>query len=170
MSLHNDLLEQARHLATRERSRPKQASLRRAVSAAYYAVFHLMAREGARRLAPGEPRGLREQVQRAFNHTAMNEVCRRFAQGNVAGLPPAMRALVVAPLAPRLVFIAAAFVDLQAARHRADYDTTAQFSRSEANDWVDLAAQVFSDWPHIRDDPNTTAFLAALLLHKNWRT
>lgn len=170
MSLHNDLLEQARHLASRERSRPKQASLRRAVSTACYAVFHLLVSEGAKRLAPGEPRGLREQVQRAFNHTAMHEVCRRFAQGNVAGLPSAARGLITAPLAPRLVSTAAAFVNLQAARYRADYDATAQFSRPETNDWVNPAAKVFSDWSHIRDASNTTAFLAALLLHKNWRT
>ena len=41
MSFPNDLLEQARHLANREPKRPKQASLRRAVSTAYYALFHL---------------------------------------------------------------------------------------------------------------------------------
>lgn len=39
MSLHADLLKQARHLATKERRRPSQASLRRAISAAYYALF-----------------------------------------------------------------------------------------------------------------------------------
>src|SRR5687767_10606362 len=36
MSLHDDLRRQAWHLATREPRRPVQASLRRAVSAAYY--------------------------------------------------------------------------------------------------------------------------------------
>ena len=38
MSLHQDLLAQARHLLRKEPRRPKQASLRRAVSAAYYAL------------------------------------------------------------------------------------------------------------------------------------
>ncbi len=42
MPLAQDLLEQARHLANREPKRPKQASLRRAVSRAYYALFHLL--------------------------------------------------------------------------------------------------------------------------------
>jgi len=45
MSLAEDLLEQADHLARREKKRPKQASLRRAVSAAYYALFHLLISE-----------------------------------------------------------------------------------------------------------------------------
>jgi hypothetical protein len=34
----HDLLEQAKHLANREKKRPRQASLRRAVSTAYYAL------------------------------------------------------------------------------------------------------------------------------------
>lgn len=100
----------------------------------------------------------------------MHEVCRLFARGNVAGLPPGIQGLITAPLAPELALVASAFVQLQRARHRADYDATAQFSRAETNAWVNLAAKVFSDWSRIRDDPNTTAFLAALLLHKNWRT
>jgi len=41
------LLEQAHHLAKRERNRPRQASLRRAVSTAYYALFHLLISEAA---------------------------------------------------------------------------------------------------------------------------
>lgn len=42
-----DLIEQAHHLATEEPRRPKQASLRRAVSAAYYAVFQAISCEFA---------------------------------------------------------------------------------------------------------------------------
>ena len=48
MSLHADLLKQARHLATKEPRRPSQASLRRAVSAAYYALFHRLVDEATR--------------------------------------------------------------------------------------------------------------------------
>ena len=45
MPFPEDLLEQAKHLASRERTKPKQASLRRAVSTAYYALFHLLISE-----------------------------------------------------------------------------------------------------------------------------
>ena len=45
MNLAEDLLEQANHLARREKGKPKQASLRRAVSTAYYAAFHLLVAE-----------------------------------------------------------------------------------------------------------------------------
>jgi hypothetical protein len=45
MSYADQLLEQARHLAHRERKRPRQASLMRAVSTAYYAFFRLLISE-----------------------------------------------------------------------------------------------------------------------------
>ena len=53
MSLHADLLRQARQLATRERRRPLQASLRRGVSASYYALFHLLVHEATSRMVTG---------------------------------------------------------------------------------------------------------------------
>ena len=42
MTVHDDLLAQALHLASKEPRRPRQASLRRSVSASYYAVYHLL--------------------------------------------------------------------------------------------------------------------------------
>ncbi len=39
MTIARDLLLQGRYLAQQERGRPTQASLRRAVSAAYYSLF-----------------------------------------------------------------------------------------------------------------------------------
>lgn len=42
MGFAEDLLEIAQHLATLYPENPRQASLRRAVSTAYYAIFHLL--------------------------------------------------------------------------------------------------------------------------------
>src|SRR5208337_2257920 len=47
MSLHAELLDQAEQLAQLDPRRPKQANLRRAVSSAYYALFHLLAWEAS---------------------------------------------------------------------------------------------------------------------------
>ena len=47
MSLHADLLDQAEQLAQLDPRRPKQANLRRAISSAYYALFHLLAWESS---------------------------------------------------------------------------------------------------------------------------
>ena len=53
MSLHADLLEQAEQLAQLDPRRPKQANLRRAVSSAYYALFHLLTWEASALYAVG---------------------------------------------------------------------------------------------------------------------
>src|SRR5271170_5069238 len=42
MAFADDLLNDAHHLATKGGKNPRQSSLRRAVSTAYYAVFHLL--------------------------------------------------------------------------------------------------------------------------------
>src|SRR3954453_4960120 len=126
MALHHDLLEQAQHLASRELKRPRQASLRRAVSAAYYAVFHLLAAEAAQKLAPSQPARLRLQIRRAFVHSIMRQACERV----VKGPPPApLDALLTLPIERDLILVARAFVALQDARHAADYDIAASFNR-----------------------------------------
>ena len=45
MAYHDDLLRQAFDLVHKNAANPAQADLRRAVSAAYYAVFHLLISE-----------------------------------------------------------------------------------------------------------------------------
>ncbi len=166
MALHDDLLEQARHLASREPRRPRQASLRRAVSSAYYALFHLLAAEGARRFSPSRPPGLKTRVQRAFAHRSMQEVCRQFA----AGSPSAATAqFLTGPLAPQLRQVAGAFAELQDARHEADYDLATAFARIDVLQKVDVAEQAFVAWRAVRSEPNTSVFLAAMLLQQQWQ-
>ena len=60
MAFHQDLLKQAIQLARNESRKPKQASLRRAVSTAYYALFHFLIYETCKlwkdQHAPSTPR------------------------------------------------------------------------------------------------------------------
>jgi hypothetical protein len=170
LAFHHDLLEQAEHLVARERKRPKQASLRRAVSAAYYALFHLLAADGARFLSPPQPPGLSLLIQRAFTHSDMRNVCKAFVQANVArgGISDATRALLTFPLEPRLVRVLEAFVELQEARHQADYDLTRTWNRLGAETHVTTARNAFASWQAIRRAPNTAVFVAAMLLQRQW--
>lgn len=168
MALPDDLLEQASHLVNREPKKPKQASLRRAVSTAYYAVFHLLTDESARRFFPNQPAGLRERAKRAYAHNDMSLVCRQFAKGLPDNLNDGTKALITAPLEPNLASVAEAFVELLEARHRADYDMSATFIRPEALLLIDVAQKAFTSWRGVRATPNATVFLAALLLQKNW--
>lgn len=166
MALHHDLLEQARHLATREPTRPRQASLRRAVSASYYALFHLLAAEGARLTAASRPSGLRAQVRRAFIHADMKVLCRQFA--GRTGLSDHVRSLLSLPLDPVLISIARQFLELQDERHAADYDMSQSFLRFEVLNMIAGVQIAFDDWPRIRASPNGAVFLTALLLNRQW--
>jgi hypothetical protein len=166
MALQHDLLEQAEHLARRELKRPRQASLRRAVSSAYYALFHLLVAEGARRFAPAQPAVLRLQFRRAFVHSDMRQVCERVIK---RPLPTPLDALFVSSLEPELIAVARAFVALQEARHAADYDLTRSFDRTYALLMVQVARSAFANWQAVRSGLNATVFLAALLLSRHWR-
>ena len=176
MSLHDDLLEQAFHLIQREPRKPRQASLRRAVSAAYYALFHLLTAEGAKRLSPARPKGLRPLLQRAYNHGDMRNVCVSLASGQRSFLKsgsPGQNAasthqLLSFPLDAALFDVIEAFLFLQAARNDADYNLNTQLNRTDARRHVRAAREAFAAWSAIRDTPNATVFLSALLLQRHW--
>jgi hypothetical protein len=160
-SLHNELLAQAWHLAKKEPKHPLQASLRRAVSAAYYAVFHLLVDAGGRSLTESADVKLRHQLQRAYNHGTMKFVCQ-----NLHLLNP----ILALPLESELVDIASAFVDLQQARHDADYDYSIILIRTDVLQKIALADSALLNWKTVRNVPNARVFLAALLLQRQWRT
>lgn len=176
LAYHHDLLEQAEHLAAREPQKPKQASLRRAVSTAYYALFHLLIADGPRLLFPRQPPGLRPRIARAFAHNAMRNVCKGFIEANVAaargrpsdGIPNATRVLLVFPLVPALVAVLEAVVEIQEAPHEADYDLAKPWNRLRAANHVATARNAFASWQAIRHDLNTSVLVAAILLRGQW--
>jgi uncharacterized protein (UPF0332 family) len=130
--VHKDLLEQAVRLATIDVKKPKQASLRRAISAAYYAMFHLLVDETCRVQigALHNQAPFRQVLGRAFTHGAMKDACKSFGGGTLRkevakGLP------VGFTIPGEIRELAATFVDLQRKRHLADYDLTERFKRKD---------------------------------------
>ncbi len=174
MALHHDLLEQAFHLATRERKNPKQASLRRAVLAAYYALFHLLVAEASSPLSPTRPAGLETLIGRAFDHGHMRHVCSGLVKWNAAGggdqhIPRATQVLLDHPFDHGLAAVLRTFVDLQEARHQADYDLTTTWNRPIALNHAQAVRDAFSAWKATRQTPNASVVLTALLLQRHWR-
>lgn len=163
MTLHQDLLEQARHLAFREPGKPRQASLRRALSAAYYSLFHFLLYEATHLLFPGRPATLRKRASRAFTHFDARNVCELFAKPHGG-----IKDLTTDPLEDQLAEIAATFVRLQEARHRADYDLIQTFERIQVVDYVDRTCLAMAKWQTIKHSANANVFLAALLIHNRW--
>jgi hypothetical protein len=163
LTLHHDLLEQAHHLAFREPGKPRQASLRRAVSTAYYSLFHFLLHEATNRLFPARPAALRERASRAFTHFEAKNVCEIFAREKGG-----IKDLTDDPLERQLAEIATTFIQLQEARQWADYDLMQTFDRIQVVDYVDQARVAMAKWKTIRNNPNTNVFLAALLVHNRW--
>jgi len=162
VTLHRDLLEQARHLAKREPKKPRQASLRRAVSNAYYALFHFMLYEATLLLFPNKPAGLRERASRAFSHGDVRTVCETWGKGN------AIVDFATAPNEPMLRDIAATLRDLHERRQWADYDLTKTFDRVEVLRLIDKVENAMVDWKTIKNTDNAKIFLSSLLLHSRW--
>ena len=164
MALSKDLLDQALRLLSNEKKKPKQASLRRSVSTAYHALFHLLVSESAGNMAPAEPKNLRLQMQRAFDHGNMKRICQRFASGS---LPESIRHLQDRQqIEPDPRKVARTFVDLQEERHAADYDLVHTWTKQEATDRVNKAKDAFVSWSTIRKPPNARLFLVVLALPK----
>ena len=101
------------------RGRPRQANLRRAVSTAYYAMFHCLAAICADLLVGGEGSERSEpawrQVYRALEHGAARQRCNRPAM--MQRFPPEIRQF------------AERFVAMQQKRHQADYAPEGDFDK-----------------------------------------
>ena len=165
MSLAWDLMEQADHLVTLERTRPKQASLRRAVSAAYYGLFHLLTSAAAGMVAPNVPEHINHRVQRWLDHGEMKKVCRRFLANQLTN---PLADLIGQTASEQMQAVARTFVLLQDARHSADYDLSWSVTRSEASQLIGAAWDAFEAWDEIRNTAEANIFLLSLLLWKNW--
>lgn len=169
MSYASELLAQAKHLAGKERMRPKQASLRRAVSAAYYALFHFLTAEAAAAMVKGQgATALRPVLQRAFVHRQMKQAAQIFAGER---MPDRWMRLTQGrgEVPEDLRLVAAAFVELQEARHEADYDITRRFSRSQARELIEVSEKAMGAWRGTRNTAQGRAFLMALLIHNRLR-
>jgi hypothetical protein len=121
MAYHDDLIEHAIFLSGRNLQGdpnlpddPKQVDLRRAVSAAYYALFHLLTTEAAQNWKH-ERQGNR--FARMFDHGRMKTCSSKVSSQPLPADPAGIS------IAKDLKLVADSFVTLQQARHTADYDT-----------------------------------------------
>lgn len=168
MPLAEDLLEHARSLLN---GTPKEVVLRRSVSAAYYALFHLLSAAVADQISPDRPVGLRGRSQRALDHSAMVSAAKQFRkQGALPSTIPRDIDLRT-PISPELANVADAFVVLQEARHLADYDildANHQISPQWAQDCVEMAENAFGDWRGEINTDGARVFMAALIFGQRW--
>ena len=158
----DDLLEIADSLASgrigSRRGRPRQAELRRAVSATYYALFHTLAKNSAdllvgNRTTTSTSQAWR-QVYRALDHGRAKRQCTN--KQTLDRFPQKVRKF------------AAHSVKMQHERHLADYDPLNQFSRSAVSLYIEEAISVTTDFSTVsRDDRRAFAVFVLFDLRRN---
>jgi hypothetical protein len=135
----HDLLDIAADLARREQAgRPRQASLRRAVSTAYYALFHALAHLCANQLVGWKkPWEAFIPIYRTMDHGRAKDVFKRISGQH----------------GPHVAIIGRTFILLQERRHSADYDPSPfAFGRSETLDLIEQARQAMARISMLSDD------------------
>jgi uncharacterized protein (UPF0332 family) len=160
MSLPHELLQLANHLANLDNEAHCQASRRRAVSTAYYALFHLLVAETTLNWSRPETRAA---LGRLFEHGKMKSVCDKSVSDLnkvlKKGRPPGPELAI----SKQLGGIAETFARAYQQRNDADYETSREWSRTDAVKQVDAVSAAFKGWEAIRNEPAAQAFLFSLL-------
>lgn len=156
MAFHDELLAHALELV--HISPPTQLTLRRAVSAAYYAVFHLLISEAASNWANVS---LRTALGRAYDHGVMQTASNRIVDKRKSPFTGEDAAVVNS-----LRFVGRTFSQLQGDRHFADYNLTKDLDPPEALAQVRSAEEIFNTWPSIRAEQIAQAYLVSLLVKR----
>jgi len=143
----DDLLIQARELVLKDKRKPRQATVRRAVSTSYYALFHFFSDKVTRAIIGGQNdfAEVRSWQARALEHGVMKKVCKFF--GNTTD--PVFQDFETKlnfTTPPEIARIAQAFVELQELRHDADYDLSEPITKSDATKAIQQTDLAFRLW------------------------
>lgn len=156
MAFADELLDLARRIADLDGANPGQAGLRRAVSTAYYALFHLMVGEATANWSQSD---LRPLLGRVFEHGKMKQACIKFAGGDES-IPPFKRR---ATPTDHLRAVARRFIQAQEQREDADYDVGTLWRPEDADTQIERAKDAFRSWMAIRHQPDAQKFLVLML-------
>ena len=161
------LLRQADELANRGGGpgQPRNSNLRRAASAAYYALFHKIALAMAEHLLPAGPEPERLSLTRSLDHAAILRASRWIASGQSA--PPHLASTVAQAHGEQAVLtVADAVLELREQRHAADYDHLADFTKAGVLTLIDTARDAVRtiDDLRARRSPALHAYLALAAL------
>jgi hypothetical protein len=159
-----DLIKQAEDLLDNSTDTHNQAAIRRAISNAYYAVFQMIVQEGIMLLLGTDEKEINNFFERSFEHSAMKIACEDIRKR----ILPLRYNPIIGPFPKELVQIAIFFVELQKARHEADYNFYESIPLNFAKRYVEIAAEIIANWNAILEtDPRAAKqFVTLLLLQK----
>jgi len=128
--------------------------MRRAISTAYYAIFHLLIEDACCNWTRAEQRS---KLARMFDHGRMAEASRVRAKEFKSATGSAELLLYT---------VADAFWQLQEQRHAADYDLSNTLSTADVELAINQATGAFRSWNAIRTEQIAQDYLFALLFRE----
>ncbi len=150
-----DLISAATHLLDEQRpGPPRQAFLKRAISTAYYAMFHCLCATGADCLVGASRRNAKAwlQIYRAFDHGTIKRQCRN--QGTISQSPESTRNF------------GEKILELQEARHQADYNPASRYTLRQARNYVNAARKAINKLSNASKQDRTNFAVGNLLRHR----
>ena len=159
------LIALARKMLSLKAKRLDDSAVRRAISTAYYALFHLLTEAATGSfVSPAYPSAA--AIRRTFNHQDMRVVSGMFSKGR---MPKLFQESAPSPTIPdELKLVARVFVELQIERESADYDPTSPVALEQASLLIEKSEQAFAAWEKVRSTDEARLYLASFLLHKTW--
>ena len=173
--LSSEFLKQAEILANLDVTRPKEASIRSAISTAYYALFHFLLDEATGILVgtSQNDKPMRHLLSRCFVHARMDTACTKIvalAEQPTNPTYPAYApfARLIPNQAKDLQVVAKTFKELQEHRHRADYDLRARYTRAQALRSIADVEEAMRAWKRIKNsDRSVIQLVSVMLLHSD---
>lgn len=157
------LLHAQRLLDSGRPSDPSETDIRRAISAAYYSLFHYLLTDAADGLLGKTKRSepAYALVYRAFEHSKMKSRAAQAARPQ-SKIAKALPSFGISSFSDSIRNGAVAFVALQAERHKADYDPRYHPSIESAQAQIDAARQAIATFSQA-DRAEYQLFLLMLL-------
>ena len=153
MLLAEDLLRLSSRIATLDDPSPSQAGLRRAISTAYYALFHLLISEATLNWGRAE---FRAELGRVFDHGKMKNAAIQTRSALESRKKSCQKSA-------HLYRVVETFINLQQKRNRADYSSGEDWDPTSTLELISEVEAAFESWKAIRDESEAQAFLVAML-------
>jgi hypothetical protein len=166
MAYADDLLQFAQEIASLRPNEAHRPSLRRALSTAYYALFHLLISEA---IANCNEAQFRATLARVFDHGPMKQASdKKLAELNsfFEQRPPEGPERTVKF---HLYYVAETFSQAQHNRNEADYNLIREWQPTQVSLLIEEVADAFTSWNLIREEPAARDYLVSMLPSREQR-
>ena len=160
MAYPDDLLQYAKQMAEAYPNEAHQPSLRRALSSAYYALFHLLIADAVAHCS--DPR-FRSALGRLFDHGPMKHVCENTVERIKNLFHPTAPDDPERTVQYHLHNVADTFSQAQQNRTDIDYNLLKEWQPGQVSLLIEAVEDAFKSWQTIREEQAAKDFLIAMI-------